>query len=165
MSDVLSRLTTRPERDRLTIALGVGLALALIALVFVWWSGRSDSARLDAIEEATKVAEERAVQITSYSGGAVDTSWLADGATANVADNFRKEAEALQATLEEIGANSTGTVVAAAGQATDDDRVEVLLFIDQSASSSSGSGNSRSSVRMVMVKSGGAWLVDDLLVR
>lgn len=149
--------------------LSVALAVALIALVLLWWRWHDDVALADASREATVVAEQRAVQITTYSAETLDTDfgWVDDGATPEFADRYTRETESLREIFAEVGAQAEGRVTASAATADSTDRVEVLLFVDQQIRTADGATPDTEENRVIvtMVKVDGRWLVDDVVVR
>ncbi len=165
----VDRLGAHDRRPRLLVVVAGVLAVALA--LALWWAlevGGGD--RLEQAErEATAVARERAEQLTTYTGPTfdADAAWARTGATPRFAREYAQANEPVAEVARRLDARAVGDVVDAAGRATSADEVEVLLFVDQSiVQGADGERRTeRSRVVMTMVRSDGAWLVDDVALR
>lgn len=159
--------------DRWLRVVAVSLAVVLLAVVVgaAWLvlSGRAAQQRADAVAEATAVARDRAVELTSYTGETfdADTAWARTGATPQFAREYAEANEPVARVARQVGARAVGDVVEAVGRAVTTGEVEVLLFVDQTISRGSDGTQrtERSRVVMTMVRQDDAWLVADVVLR
>lgn len=161
------------EGDRRLRVVAVSLAVVLLAVVVAasWLvvSGRAVQHRADAVAEATAVARDRVVQLTSYTGETFDedTAWARTGATPQFAREYAEANEPVAQVARRVEAQAVGDVVEAVGRALSADEVEVLLFVDQTITRGSDGTQrtERSRVVMTMVREDDAWLVSDVVLR
>lgn len=166
----VDRLAARPGRGRvvavvLAFLLLVGLALATWGFL----QGRGPASLERAEREATSVARDRAVQLTSYTAETFDddTAWARTGATPRFAREYAEANEPVGEVARRVGARAVGEVVDAAARATSARRVEVLLFVDQTITRDGQAPEEpeRSRIVMTLVQRDGAWLVDEVALR
>ncbi|WP_229051358.1 hypothetical protein [Aeromicrobium sp. Leaf350] len=164
-SDVARRLRQR-DRSPWVLALGLALAVSLVALAVVSWQWRSDVRTHEAESEARSVAEDRTGQLLTWKAATLDedAAWADEGATADFRADYDVIIDGLRETYGALGASSTGTVLASSPRATSADEVEVTLFARQSvAQATSGDPTCvLSSIVLTMVRQDDAWLVDAL---
>lgn len=167
----VDRLSARSGRRPTVVAAALAVALVVALGVAAWLvlSGREAQQRADAVAEATSVARERAVQLTSYTGETfdADTAWARTGATSRFAREYAEANEPVAEVARRVEARAAGDVVEAVGRAVSSDEVQVLLFVDQTVTRGSDGTRSteRSRVVMTMTRQEGAWLVDDVVLR
>ena len=157
-------------RSRLVPVLGVLLALAVGAVALVWLQGgqaRDDAALSEAEAQATQVAEDVIVRMTTYDAETVDKdfTWVSEVGTSKFEREQTVTTEQLIPVIKRTGAQAEGTVQRAAATATDEDTVSVLLFVDQVLGRTGTRQTSldRTRVEMTMVRSSdGDWLVDEI---
>lgn len=157
-------------RSRLVPVLGVLLALAVGAVALVWLQGgqaRDDAALSEAEAQATQVAEDVIVRMTTYDAETVDEdfTWVSEVGTSKFEREQTVTTEQLIPVIKRTGAQAEGTVQRAAATATDEDTVSVLLFVDQVLGRTGTRQTSldRTRVEMTMVRSSdGDWLVDEI---
>ncbi|MFT4299561.1 MAG: hypothetical protein QM597_08005 [Aeromicrobium sp.] len=162
-SDIARRLKAQ-ERSPLVTALAVALAVALIALLVVSWKWHAASARYHAEKDARKVAEERTVQMLTWTSATLDddAAWAKDGATEKFQSDYDEYINNTRETYAALSASSSGTVLASSPQASSSDKVAVTLYALQTV----GQGGSiqptcvLSSIVLTMVHEDGDWLVD-----
>ena len=130
---------------------------------------RSGDGEQSAEQAALRVARERAVQITSYTPQTYDrdVAWARDGATASFAAEYARANRPLRTVVQKVRASAVGHVVAASATARDDDRVTVLLFVDQTVThgTTRKQTTQHDRVEMSMLRRDGTWLVDDVRLR
>lgn len=118
---------------------------------------------------ALKAAKIAAVDSTTYDYRTVedDFTWAEDAGTATFRERYERIAASAQEAITSLRASAQGTVVEAAPLVKSPRRVTVLVFLDQTLTSAEAKKPTLDQLRveMVMVKSGGRWLVDELVVR
>ncbi|WP_286144110.1 hypothetical protein [Mycobacterium sp. D16R24] len=132
----------RPDRrGRLTRRLLLGCTLStLLAAVgvaaFLGWQLKRQDEMLDTRRAALAVANDYAVVLTSIDSAKVDENYakVLDGATGEFRDTYGKSAAQLRQLLVDNKAVSRSVVVDSAIKSATPNKVEVLLFIDQSIS-------------------------------
>jgi len=171
--------TSRPAPPRLMVgvaAAALGLLLSALALaLLVEGAGWGDWKRVqehdqvtDAIRTAPGAAEQAAATILAYDYESLEAD--RDAAAALMTPEYREEyvetfddlvLEAAQERKAQVEADVRASGVAAAGP----DRVEVLLFVNQTTVSTANSGEPQSALNRVvlaMEKVDGAWRVDGI---
>ena len=167
----VERLSSGGDRRVRVVALALAVALLVVIALAAWSvvSGRAAQQRAEAAAEATSVARDRAVQLTSYTGETfdADTAWARTGATPQFAREYAEANEPVAQVARRVEARAVGDVVEAVGRAVSTDEVEVLLFVDQTITRGSDGTQrtERSRVVMTMVRQDGAWLVGDVVLR
>ncbi|WP_050760900.1 hypothetical protein [Aeromicrobium marinum] len=165
MSEVLTRLRRQERSGGEWVVRAVVVVLA-VALVAVWWSGRTARAELSAGQAALEVATMRAEQITTYTAATLDEdqSWVAEGATEAFAAEYAAANEPLREVIVGVGASARGEVLGAGVDVVDADEVVVVLFVDQTVvqGTTGEPVTERNRVVLTMLQRDGEWLVDDL---
>lgn len=157
----------RDGLERSTVILGAIVVALVAALVFVLLrsGGDGSSARQEALEAATTAA----VDLTTYDHTRLDRdfAWVDDAATDSFAKEYAAANEPLRGIITKLKADAVGTVLEASATEKSDDRVTVLLFVDQTITNGTDSKTrtERNRVVMSMVERGGKWLVDDVELR
>jgi Mce-associated membrane protein len=112
--------------------------------------------------QALDAAKKYILALTSVDSGAVDKNFteVLDGATGEFKDMYTKSSAQLRQALIDNKAAAHGTVIEAAVKSATQDKVEVVLFVDQSVSNASAPQPQldRSRVTMTMEKVDGRWL-------
>lgn len=115
-----------------------------------------------AAAEALAAAERYTLALTSVDPNAIDKSFteVLDGATGDFKHLYAQSSEHLRQLLIENKAAAHGTVIEAAVKSATRDKVEVMLFVDQSVSNKAAPGPQldRSRIVMTMEKVDGRWL-------
>lgn len=144
-----------------TAAIVVVGTLAVLAATFGWklhQRNEIESASRDALDTARSYA----VTLTSIDTAALDQNFAAvlDGATGEFKDMYSQSSTELRQLLLDNKAAGHGTVVDAAVKSATKDRVEVLLFVDQSVTNTANPDPriDRSRVTMTMEYVDGRWL-------
>jgi Mce-associated membrane protein len=163
----------RRERGRFGLPLGplaLGLALALLlavglAVVFGVKAKNSNdlsSARTSALATANTYA----VNLTSYDYRNIDKDFarVLDGTTGDFKDQFSKDSDALRPLVTKYEATAKGKVVESAVKSANDERAEVLLFVDQTISNTTRKEPrvDRSRMVMTLIKVDDRWMIIEL---
>lgn len=117
-----------------------GTLLTLLAAVgvasFLGWQLKRQDEMLDTRSAALAVANDYAVVLTSIDSAKVDENYakVLDGATGEFRDTYGQSAAQLRQLLVDNKAVSRSVVVDSAVKSATPNKVEVLLFIDQSIS-------------------------------
>ncbi|TDZ96581.1 hypothetical protein [Mycobacteroides salmoniphilum] len=116
--------------------------------------------------EALAAAQEFAGVLTNVDSAKLDENYnkTMDGSTGKFKDMYDKSSAQLRQILVENKASSRGVVVDSAVKTATPDKVQVLLFIDQSVSNVAvpEPRMDRSRVQMTMEKIDGRWLASDV---
>ncbi|WP_078312209.1 MULTISPECIES: hypothetical protein [unclassified Mycobacterium] len=116
--------------------------------------------------EALTAAQEFAGVLTNVDSAKLDDNYnkTMDGSTGKFKDMYDKSSAQLRQILVENKASSRGVVVDSAVKSATPDKVQVLLFIDQSVSNVAvpEPRMDRSRVQMTMEKIDGRWLASDV---
>lgn len=153
----------RPRRRWLVVA-AVGVAFAVLLgvsgfLGFQVWQARQLAT---AEQQARDTAVAYAQVLTSIDSAKVDENFnqVLDGATGEFKDMYSESSMQLRQLLIDNKAAAHGVVVESAVQSAADDRVVVLLFVDQSVTNSQVPDPriDRSRIKMTMEKVDGRWL-------
>lgn len=152
----------RPQR-RATLAAAAGLSVAVLGgLAFLGWQYKQHEDVADASRTALASAQSYATTLTSIDATSVDDNFakVVDGATGEFRDMYSQSATQLRQVLIDNKAMSKGVVVDAAIKSAAKDKVEVLMFIDQSISNVANPAArlDRSRVAMTMDLIDGRWL-------
>jgi Mce-associated membrane protein len=171
--------TRRPAPPRLMVGVAAAavvlLLTALVLALLVEGAGWGDWKRVqehdqvsDAIRTAPGAAEQAAATILAYDYESLEAD--RDAAAALMTPEYREEyletfddlvLEAAEERKAQVEADVRASGVAAAGP----DRVEVLLFVNQTTVSTANSGEPQTALNRVvlaMEKVDGAWRVDDI---
>jgi Mce-associated membrane protein len=115
-----------------------------------------------AAAQALDAAKKYVLTLTSVDMNAIDKNFtdVLDGSTGEFKDMYTKSTAQLRQTLIDNKAAAHGSVIEAAVQSATNDRVEVVLFVDQSVSNAADPAPQldRSRVKMTMEKVDGRWL-------
>lgn len=170
---------TGPKWRAVALGLAALLVLSLIGLcVALVQVGADDSdaqgtgsaaALLQAQADAEKAARAAAVHLTTYDykSLATDFDWVGTAGTEKFQQRYAEVSAPTKKYVAEFKVHAVGSVDQAAATAQDVDHVTVLLFVDQVLTSDANTDRQLSTprVQMSMVRSGDAWLVDDVDVR
>lgn len=119
--------------------------------------------------QALGAAEKYALALTSVDPNAIDKNFaeVLDGATGEFKRMYAESSEQLRQLLIENKAAAHGTVIDAGVKSATKDRVEVMLFIDQSVSNAANPGPQldRSRIVITMEKVDGRWLASKVDMR
>lgn len=123
---------------------------------------RSQRAVTAAEQQAVATAQQYAITLTSIDGGQLDQNFAAvlDGATGEFKDMYAQSSEQLKQALVDNKAMAKGTVISAGVKSATENRVEVMLFVDQSVTNALNPEPrlDRSRIIMTMEKVNGRWL-------
>ncbi|MDR3664758.1 MAG: Mce protein [Mycobacterium sp.] len=141
---------------------GLLFALLIAALGFLGWRQYEQYQVTAAGQAGLQAAEDYAVVLTTLDAKHIDDNYRKslDGATGEFKDAYSQGANQLRQVLIDNKASGTGIVVAAAVKSATPDKVEVLLFVDQSITNASNPSPriDRNRIDMTMEKVGGRWL-------
>ncbi|SEA27403.1 MULTISPECIES: Mce associated membrane protein [unclassified Mycobacterium] len=149
----------------------VGLAAVVCALLFtilvaalgfLGWR-QYEQYRVNAASDAAlQAAKDYAVVLTTLDAKNIDENYRKslDGSTGEFKDAYSQGATQLRQVLIDNKASGTGIVVAAAVKSATPDKVEVLLFVDQSITNANNPSPriDRNRIDMTMEKVGDRWL-------
>ncbi len=159
------RLGRLPRPGLVTVLLSAALAGALALAGWLLLEMRETHAVEAARTEATAQARIAAVALTSYDYKSLDDDFDAVRrlATDPFASQFDKASETLTDVLEKYQGTAKGKVVRAAVSSADEDRVEVLLFVDQTVTSSMQQRPrvDRNRIAMTLVRTDDGWRVSE----
>ena len=149
----------------------IGLSAAVCGLLFtllvagLGYLGWREYQRhqLDAAAAAgLQAANDYAVVLTTLDAKNIDDNYRRslDGATGEFKDAYSQGANQLRQVLIDNKASGTGVVVSSAVKSVSPDKVEVLLFVDQSITNAQNPSPriDRNRIDMTMEKVGGRWL-------
>lgn len=127
----------RMRRVRTAVLVAITVASVACAAFFAWKAHEVRSVDA-AATEALATAQEYAVTLTSVSPGELDSNFDAvlNGATGEFKEMYAQSSGELRQLLVDNNAQAEGTVVEAGVKSATTDRVEVLLFIDQTVTNS-----------------------------
>lgn len=115
-----------------------------------------------AAAQALDAAKKYIITLTSVDTNAIDKNFtdVLDGSTGEFKDMYTKSSAQLRQTLIDNKAAAHGSVIEAAVQSATEDKVDVVLFVDQSVSNGTAPAPQldRSRVKMTMEKVDGRWL-------
>ena len=149
------------------LLIGVGvLTVLVIAAAAYFWTQPSDSSIEESTREAQSAAERAIVPVLSYDYKTLDDDQAA--AQAAMTSDYRKEYDPLFEVVKE-NAPETGTaitteVIASGIVRSGEDRVEVLLFVNQPTTNKQQKDPVvfKNQVRVTMQLVGDEWLIDDM---
>ncbi|WP_082958092.1 hypothetical protein [Mycobacterium alsense] len=140
----------------------VVVALSVTAAVVLGWKLKTQRAVADAGQQALVAAQQYAVALTSVDSNKLDENFAAvlNGATGEFKDMYSQSSAQLKQLLLDNKANSHGTVVAAGIKSATKDKVEVMLFVDQSVTNTLNPQPrmDRSRIIVTMERVNGRWL-------
>lgn len=120
-----------------------------------------------AANEALGTARSYAVTVTTYDYQNLDRNFadVLDGATGEFKDKYTGASSTLRQFLQEAKATASGTVLEAGVKSATADRVEVMLFVNQTVTNAATADKprfERNRVLMTLDKHGDRWLVSKL---
>lgn len=155
----------RMRRIRTAILVVITVASVVCATFFAWKAHEVRSVNAAATAALT-TAQEYAVTLTSVSPGELDSNFDAvlDGATGEFKEMYAQSSGELRQLLVDNNAQAEGVVVEAGVKSATTDRVEVLLFIDQTVTNSvvPEPRLDRSRVTMTLELVDGRWLASQV---
>lgn len=138
------------------------LALGLIGAAYEGWLLFAHHQRTVAAAQALEAAEKYTLALTSVDPTAIDKNFaeILDGATGEFKDVYSASSEQLRQLLIDNKASAHGTVIDSAVKSATKNKVEVLLFVDQSVSNKTApqAQIDRSRIVITMEKVNGRWL-------
>lgn len=138
------------------------LAVILAVAGYEGWLLYAHHQQEVAAAAALDAAERYTLALTSVDPNAIDKSFteVLDGATGDFKHMYAQSSEHLRQLLIENKAAAHGTVIEAAVKSATKNKVEVMLFVDQSVSNKAAPGPQldRSRIMMTMEKVDGRWL-------
>lgn len=156
--DVRKRLRGNVARWAAVAVLAAVLAGAGYEGWLVFQHHQKDVAAAQALDAAKKYI----TTLTSVDTNAIDKNFadVLDGSTGEFKDMYTKSSAQLRQTLIDNKAAAHGSVIDAAVQSATEDKVDVVLFVDQSVSNGTAPAPQldRSWVKMTMEKVDGRWL-------
>lgn len=152
---------------RIGVALLSLFAIAATVAAIVLGVVVKNNADTDAAgQEALRTARDYAVALTSIDTAELDEDFarVLDGATGEFKDMYSSSSSQLRQLLVDNQAAGKGTVVDAAIKSQSQDRVEVLLFVDQTVTNTAMPDPrlDRSRIQMTMEKVDGRWLASEV---
>lgn len=156
-------IRSRRSDALLLAALALVVALTILAGLLVL-QARADDRVEEARAEARAAAESSAVTLLSYDHRRLDRDFAAAKKllTGGFADDYANTTKSVvRPTAEQVKAVVTAEVVSSSVVRASENRVVVLLFVDQTTTSTRVEGPQvdLNRVRMRLVRSGGQWLV------
>jgi Mce-associated membrane protein len=153
----------RSRRPSLSAAVVVLLLLLSIGTsVFLGWREYQRHQLDSASAAGLQAAKDYAVVLTTLDAKNIDDNYRKslDGATGEFKDAYSQGATQLRQVLIDNKASGTGVVVSAAIKSATVDKVEVLLFVDQSITNAQNPSPriDRNRIDMTMDKVGDRWL-------
>lgn len=119
-----------------------------------------------AADQALEAAKSFTLALTTVDPNAIDQNFtdVLDGATGEFKDMYTQASEQLRQALIENKAAAHGTVIESAVKSATKNKVEVVLFVDQSVSNAAVEGPQldRSRIVITMEKVDGRWLASKL---
>ncbi|MUL63882.1 Mce protein [Mycobacterium sp. CBMA 234] len=144
------------------VVCAVLFAVLVAGLGFLGWRQYQQHQLTQSTDAALQAARDYAVVLTTLDAKNIDENYRKslDGATGEFKDAYSQGATQLRQVLIDNKASGTGIVVAAAVKSATRDKVEVLLFVDQSITNAANPSPriDRNRMDMTMEKSGGRWL-------
>lgn len=145
-----------------TLVCALLFAILVAALGFLGWRQYQQYQVNVASEAGLQAAKDYAVVLTTLDAKNIDENYRKslDGATGEFKDAYSQGATQLRQVLIDNKASGTGIVVAAAVKSATPDKVEVLLFVDQSITNANNPSPriDRNRIDMTMEKVGDRWL-------
>ncbi|MGW6425576.1 hypothetical protein ACWF82_23145 [Nocardia sp. NPDC055053] len=155
------------RKIRIPLLIVVAVVAVVLAAVF-GWKLKQDSDTESAAEAGLAAARAYAVTLTSVDSADLDHDFTAvlDGSTGEFKDMYTRSSGQLRQLLVENKAAGKGTVLDAAVKSAQPDKVEVLLFIDQTVSNAAATDPriDRSRVQMTMELVDGRWLASRVTI-
>lgn len=154
----------RPRWTKRVLPWVAAAAVGIVVAVAAWegWLLYQQHQKDVAAEQALDAATKYAVVLTSIDTNALDQNFteVLDGSTGEFKDMYAKSSTQLRQLLVDNEAAAHGVVIDAAVKSVTADKVEVLLFVDQSVSNLAVPDPriDRSRIKMTMEKVDGRWL-------
>lgn len=153
------------KRRRINVArwaAALVLAVVLAGAGYEGWLLFQHHQKDVAAAQALTAAKKYILALTSVDTNAIDKNFaeVLDGSTGEFKDMYTKSSAQLRQTLIDNKAAAHGSVVDAAVQSATENKVDVVLFVDQSVSNGAAPAPQldRSRVKMTMEKVDGRWL-------
>ncbi|OBH42254.1 Mce protein [Mycobacterium mantenii] len=151
------------RRGSVTRAVAAGVLAAVLACAgYEGWLLFQHHQKQVAAEQALDAAKKYILTLTSVDTNAIDKNFadVLDGSTGEFKDMYTKSSAQLRQALIANKAAAHGNVIDAAVQSATQDKVDVVLFVDQSVSNGAAPAPQldRSRVKMTMEKVDGRWL-------
>lgn len=151
-------------------ALRVGAAALLIALVTIsgveGWFVYQRHLREVAAHDAMRAAQDFTLKLANIDPNAIDQTFndVLSGSTGKFNELYTQSSEQLRQALIDNAAAAHGTVLDAAVKSATTNKVEVMLFVDQSVRNNKlpQAQIDRSRIVLTMEKVDGRWLVSDI---
>ncbi|UUO03546.1 hypothetical protein M4D79_11515 [Mycolicibacterium novocastrense] len=122
----------------------------------------------DAGQQALAAAQQYAVVLTSVDAAKLDENFTAvlDGATGEFKQMYSESSSQLKQALIDNKASADGKVIAAGVKSATKDKVEVMLFLDQSVTNALNPEPrlDRNRIIITMEKVDGRWLASDVVL-
>lgn len=162
-----SQSTKKAGRQRLPLVLvAAALVVAVVAAAFLGWRLKQAEDTEAAGRAALEAARNFAVALTTLDVADIDRTYqqVLDGATGQFKDEYSQGSAQLRQVLVDNEAAGRGIVVDAALKSVTENRVEVLLFVDQSVTNSLNPSPriDRNRVQMTMNLVDGHWLASEV---
>jgi len=154
----------RPRWTKRALPWVAAVAVGVVVAVAAWegWLLYQQHEKDVAAEQALDAATKYAVVLTSIDTNALDQNFdeVLNGSTGEFKDMYTKSSTQLRQLLVDNKAAAHGVVIDAAVKSVTTDKVEVLLFVDQSVSNLAAPDPriDRSRIKMTMEKVDGRWL-------
>jgi len=154
----------RPRWTKRALPWVAAVAVGVLVAVAAWegWLLYQQHEKDVAAEQALDAATKYAVVLTSIDTNALDQNFdeVLNGSTGEFKDMYSKSSTQLRQLLVDNKAAAHGVVIDAAVKSVTTDKVEVLLFVDQSVSNLAAPDPriDRSRIKMTMEKVDGRWL-------
>jgi Mce-associated membrane protein len=159
------RLGRLPRPRRVTVLLAAALVASLVTSGWLFLAKRTADAVDASRSDATAQARTAAVALTSYDYRTLgeDFDAVRELAVDPFAAQFDEASRTLTDVLEKYEGTAEGEVVRAAVSSADEDRVQVLLFVDQTVTSSlqDRPRTDRNRIAMTMVRTDEGWRVSE----
>lgn len=151
---------------RLRLVAAAVLIVLLTAAGVEGWFVFQRHQRDAAASAALDAAKEFTVKLANIDPDAVDQTFtdVLDGSTGRFHELYAQSGEQLRQALIDNAAAAHGTVIEAAVKSASKDKVEVMLFVDQSVYNNKlpQAQLDRSRIVLTLDKVGGRWLVSDI---
>ncbi|MGY1989160.1 Mce protein [Mycolicibacterium fortuitum] len=153
----------RPKKGWVAAFLSAAL---VVGAGYEGWMLYQQHVKTVATEQALQAARSYAATLTSIDTNAIDQNFTSvlEGATGEFKEMYAKSSGQLRQLLIDNKATAHGTVIDAAVKSANDNRVEVLLFVDQTVSNLAVPDPriDRSRIRMTMQKVDDKWLASSV---
>nr|WP_207383932.1 hypothetical protein [Mycolicibacterium komanii]CRL70625.1 Mce associated membrane protein [Mycolicibacterium komanii] len=163
------RWLRRPSRKVVALGLGALLVIGSLATsVVLAIDLKREREVADAGQQALAAAQQYAVVLTSVDAYKLDENFTAvlDGATGEFKQMYSESSNQLKQALIDNKARADGKVIAAGIKSATKDKVEVMLFLDQSVTNALNPEPrlDRNRIIITMEKVDGRWLASDVVL-